>query len=129
MTKYNDNYHVIPATPDYTLLSFFSDDDADPDTFDIRGNLGRSPIIGWRVHDGNALAIAISLHGNSTFCQQTPFGTSAVLAPNGTVFAVDGYRYASLDAWITAVRADWKAARVQTRRASLRVVHDRGGEL
>ena len=63
----------------------------------------------------------------STFCQQDPFGCSAVLAPDGIVFAVDGCRYASLDEWIEVVRADWKAACVNACRAAVRIVQDRGG--
>ena len=122
------SHHIVPAAPGFTLLTFLApDDDADPDSFDIKGGLSPSAVIAWHIYDGEPFGNqqAIAIDGNSTFCQQDPFGTSGVLAPDGVVFAVDGCRYASLDEWIEAVRASWKESRVQARRAGIQIVHSK----
>ena len=117
-TGYSGNYDVIPAEWGHTLITFFPpDDDAvDPDTYNVRFNLGYSPIVAWRIdRDGNAPAIAISLHGDSTG------EFSGVQAPNGYVYGADCY-CARLEEWVVALRRRWKASRVTTHRAALRVV-------
>ena len=84
-------------------------------------------MIAWHVYDGEPFGNqrAIAIDGDSTFCQQDPFGTSGVLAPDGVVFGAD-YRLATLDEWITELRADWKAAPVNARRAAVRIVQSKG---
>ena len=44
-----------------------------------------------------------------------------MLTPSVAVF-VDDCSHASLEAWIEDIRVDWKAARVNARRAGLRVI-------
>jgi hypothetical protein len=125
----DDGYHTVPAAPGYTLLTFLAPPDAEPDTFDIKSSLDRSAVIAWQIYDDSAPfdnQRAIAVDGDSRFYQEDSFGRSAVLAPDGVVFAAD-YRLASLDEWITELRENWKESRVRARRAAVKIVHDRGG--
>lgn len=118
--RLDDSEHrIVPAAPGFELLTFTPDDDADPVAFDIEANLDRSPVIAWHI-DGDPVGYqrAIAIDGDLTFHQDDPFGSSAVLSPDGTVFAAGGYRVASLDAWVRVLREDWK----QSRTRQLRVV-------
>ena len=90
-TGYSGNYDVIPAEWGHTLITLFPpDDDAvDPDTYNVRFNLGYSPIVAWRIdRDGNAPAIAISLtvtrQANSVACRHR---TGTCTAPIATALA------------------------------------------
>jgi hypothetical protein len=112
----DSSYHIIPAAPGYTLLTFAPDDGDDPIAFDIEANLDRSPVIAWHVYDGEPFGHqrAIAVDGDSSFHQENPFGSSAVLSPDGTVFAAGGYRLALLDAWVRVPREDWKQSRARS---------------
>ena len=120
----------MPATPGYELVIFVApDSDSDPDRFDIASNLSRSPVIAWQVStDAFSNQLAIAIDGTSNGYSNHSFGRRGVLTPSGAVF-VDDCSHASLEAWIEDIRADWRAARVNARRAAVRIVHskdDRG---
>jgi hypothetical protein len=88
-------------------------DNADPDTYDIAGNVHREPVIGWWVTrgEGQSWVNPITLvHAEDYY----PGDQRFVLAPDGSITRPmssenSSPMCASLDEWIGAVRVAWKA--------------------
>jgi hypothetical protein len=101
---------ALPAVAGFYEFSVELPDKANPDTYDIAGNVRREPIIGWRVvwGEGQSWVTPITLVSAEDYC---PRDERLILAPDGSLTTpMSSYTMcASVEEWIDAVRAAWKA--------------------